>query len=1015
MGDARRPLSLSAIAAARPRKDAASVAPAAPKLEAEEATKPRRRRANAKATEEDVGTVSEHHDKPNKTETKTKRAAPAKAPLSTEEAAADPKTTTADKKLKASKKTKAKAKVVDELSGEEVAGSGTPMKNARKGGEKAPTTTTGEMEKTKKATRKTSSTLNNDFDYVYHSNNAVDSMDAMAAAAAAAADADAGADTDAEAAQHRMKRITHSVRELTRSPGEIGHINDGGNKAAGASENLDDEELGDELQLEDELKLNDRQIAAVELAIGIPERKIKAALRLRLVEGNTVPFIARYRQEMTGGLDEEEIRKVEKEYEYQRRLELRKEATISAIAKQGKLTDELAETIRSCTKLQRVEDLYAPYKEKRNHSHLGLGLVARGTNAQEDAGVGGDCQRLVLERRITDAELDAHVAQHVDEEKGLPRPEDVIEGVKHIIAEMVKGGARDLFERIAYINATRAAESDSSKSTASDGSVYAHYENFSKLARYAKAHQILALNRGEKQKFLKFDIVADHQALLDLIRKDYRLVHHQPAAASDDGKKLSVAAAAGGQVVEVIEQAIADSLNRLLLPSLKRELRAKLTEQAEQQAISIFARNVENILIAPPVRGKTILGIDPGFRSGCKLAVIDEGQLVEVDTIYPHKNARSYSEAMTRLAELVVAHGVNLVAIGNGTGHREAEELVSETIKRHLPDHEALQFAIVSESGASAYSASPEAAQEFPELEAQQRGTVSIARRLQDPLSEIIKVPVENIGVGLYQHDVDRKGLVQAIGESIEKVVNRVGVNLNTASLSLLQYVSGLDAGRARKILAYRQQKPGPIANRAELRNVSGIGAKTFEQAAGFLRVYHRGEGKEPLDATSIHPESYGKTYKLLVTRALRDVESDPVWRRSVQQQLDVGEATLEDILTNLKKPGLDIRDDLPPPLFRREVATIGDLKVGDELMGTVTNVVPFGAFCDIGVDTTGLCHVRHLSPDPTNDRRKEVDVSDLVAVGDVLKLKIISIDLERKRIGLQNLSSATSDPVLPV
>lgn len=406
-----------------------------------------------------------------------------------------------------------------------------------------------------------------------------------------------------------------------------------------------------------------------------------------------------------------------------------------------------------------------------------------------------------------------------------------------------------------------------------------------------------------------------------------------------------------------------------------------------------------------------------------------------MDTIYPHKNARSYSEAMTRLAELVVAHGVNLVAIGNGTGHREAEELVSETIKRHLPDHEALQFAIVSESGASAYSASPEAAQEFPELEAQQRGTVSIARRLQDPLSEIIKVPVENIGVGLYQHDVDRKGLVQAIGESIEKVVNRVGVNLNTASLSLLQYVSGLDAGRARKILAYRQQKPGPIANRAELRNVSGIGAKTFEQAAGFLRVYHRGEGKEPLDATSIHPESYGKTYKLLemlgisredlmkeenhvvrlVTRALRDVESDPVWRRSVQQQLDVGEATLEDILTNLKKPGLDIRDDLPPPLFRREVATIGDLKVGDELMGTVTNVVPFGAFCDIGVDTTGLCHVRHLSPDPTNDRRKEVDVSDLVAVGDVLKLKIISIDLERKRIGLQNLSSATSDPVLPV
>ncbi len=697
-----------------------------------------------------------------------------------------------------------------------------------------------------------------------------------------------------------------------------------------------------------------------------------------LDQGNTVPFIARYRKEATAGLDEEQIRQVQARLSYLRNLAARKETVLRTIEEQGKLTPELKAAITGATTLQEVEDLYLPFKPKRRTR----AMIAREKGLQPLAD-------LLLAQELTSGTLEEQASPFLSEE--VPTMDDALGGARDIVAEIVaedadvRGTLRRLVLERGMISVSLADE------TSDPENKYPLYHDFQEPLRQVPPHRLLAVNRGEQDEALRVRVeISDDEAL-----------YHLQACYVRNPESIS-----WPQVQEALE----DSYERLLRPSIEREIRRQLTEQAQEHSIKVFATNLRHLLLQPPQRGARILGIDPGYRTGCKVAVIDEtGKLLEDATIYPHEPQRQWDEALYTLSRLVAAHGVQVVAIGNGTASRETEKLVAELISTGVD----LSYAIVSEAGASVYSASRLAREEFPDLDVSMRGAVSIARRLQDPLAELVKIDPRSIGVGLYQHDVDQKALGEALDAVVESVVNYVGVDVNTASVALLQHIAGLNA-RAARALVERREEQGAFVSRDELLQVQGLGPKSFQQAAGFLRIP---KASNPLDRTAIHPESYRVVERLFTLIGLRGDEADLAEQvRAFRSEsrledlaavLDVGPLTLADILDDLVRPGRDPRDDLAGPVLRRDVLSIDDLREGMVLTGTVRNVVDFGAFVDIGVKQDGLVHVSEMADKYVRDPYA------VVSVGDIVKVRVINVDRERGRIGL-SLKTAPAESQSP-
>ena len=702
--------------------------------------------------------------------------------------------------------------------------------------------------------------------------------------------------------------------------------------------------------------------------------QILTAVQL-LDEGNTVPFIARYRKEMTGGMDEEQLRQLAERLTYHRNLAERKAAVLKSVEAQGKLTPQLAAAIQSAETLQKVEDLYLPYKPKRR---------TRATIARE-RGLEALAQ-LILEQPRQLEPLVKLAAPYLSDE--VPTAEDAWAGARDIVAEIVSDDAdvrarvRTLFEKEGTLRATVADPAADPKGT------YQLYYDFGILGRHLKPHQILAINRGEAEKALKVSVQEPADKALAAVR-----FFHPPERQSP----------LKGELLAATE----DAYNRLVRPAMERERRRILTEAAGEHAIKVFATNLRNLLLAPPLRGRTILALDPGYRTGCKVAVINStGAVLEAGAIYPHPPQKQWEKSKDTLSKLIQKWKVNLIAIGNGTASRETEQLAAELIEEEADD---LHYLVVSEAGASVYSAMPLARKELPGMDVSLRGAVSIARRTLDPLAELVKIDPKSIGVGLYQHDVDQKQLAGALDVVVESAVNHVGVNLNTASPALLQYVSGLGNKTAEAIVAQRDEM-GPFRQRGELLKVKGIGPKAFEQAAGFMRIP---DGDVPLDNTAVHPESYPVVKRLM--EAMRDAGRSwekrvtwdalprlvPEYRQhfddfcELAEWLEVGEMTLEDILAELEKPGRDPRDDLDAPILRSDVLSMDDLRPGMKIKGTVRNVVDFGAFVDIGVKQDGLIHVSEMS-----DRRVR-DPYSIVSVGDVVEVTVLNVDMDRGRIGL--------------
>jgi len=709
------------------------------------------------------------------------------------------------------------------------------------------------------------------------------------------------------------------------------------------------------------------QLIAEELSL----KPIQVVNTVKLLDdGNTVPFIARYRKENTGSLDEDQIRDVELRINYLRTLEERKSTILKSIEEQGKLTPELKTKIEETIKLQELEDLYLPYKPKKR---------TRATIAKEK-GLEPFAE-IILAQEILSGDILEVAGKFVDAEKGVSSAEEALDGAKDIIAETISENAeiRKILRKHTYDKGTLQSVV---KSEDADKE-YEMYFEYSEQGSKVPPHRILAINRGEKEKALRVSVTVDIEKILEEIKKVYIK------------NKSSIS-------YEAINSAISDSYARLIKPSIEREIRNMMTEKADAHAIEVFAVNLKNLLLQPPITGKIILGIDPGFRTGCKIAVIDyTGKYLKGETIYPHPPQKKYYEAKTTVRSFIEEFNVDIIAIGNGTASRETELMVAELIGE-LKTERDVHYIIVSEAGASVYSASKIAKEEFPELEASMRGNISIARRLQDPLAELVKIDPKSIGVGLYQHDVNQKQLTEMLGNVVESCVNSVGVDINTASSSLLKYVSGLSTKTANNIVKYRDEN-GPFKNREVIKKVDGIGASAFEQSAGFLRIIN---GENPLDATSIHPESYNATQKLLEKFSITDIHSggralrkkinmEKIDLSKIAADINCGVPTLEDILLDLEKPGRDPREDMPKPLFKSDVLKMEDLREGMILNGTIRNVVDFGAFVDIGVKQDGLVHVSQL----TNKFVKSP--YEIVSVNDVVKVKIISIDIERNRIAL--------------
>jgi len=709
--------------------------------------------------------------------------------------------------------------------------------------------------------------------------------------------------------------------------------------------------------------------------LGLERSQVESAIKL-LENGATVPFIARYRKEKTGGLDEAQLRNIEERFNYLVLLEERKEAVLKSIQEQGKLTEELKHKILSAVKLREVEDLYLPYKPKRKTR----GSVARAKGLEPLAD-------FLLGNPSFKGDLEEKIAEFVGEEKGIANSEEALNGAKDIIAEMIADSAdvrnvvrKALEEKAWIISRKRKGVSEEKRSQGN----YEIYYDFKSEVGKIKPHQILAINRGEREGALSVSFEFDREKLLDQI---YEIFF---------GKEETV-------FEEILRSCAADSFERLVYPSLEREIRNTLTEKADAHAIEIFAKNLRQLLLQPPVSGKTIMGIDPGFVSGSKVAVIDEtGKYLDGITIYPHPPRNRKTEAKGKLLELIKKYSVDVIAIGNGTASRETVSLIAELIKENKLS---CRYIVTNEAGASVYSASEIAREEFPELEAATRGNISIARRVLDPLAELVKIEPKSIGVGLYQHDVNQSRLRKKLDEVVISCVNFVGVNLNTASWALLSYVSGLNKRLAKAIVEYRERE-GAFKNREELKNVPGIGEKTFEQAAGFLKI---SDGENPFDNTFIHPESYGATEKLLalcnVSPSQIGIKGEEVRNfvesrglKRVAESIGVGEPTLADIVENILKPGRDPREDLPAPLLRDDVLKIEDLHKGMVLKGVVRNVVDFGAFVDIGVKEDGLIHISNMG------KKFIKHPLEILSVGDVVSVEVLNTDVERGRIALSLL-----------
>lgn len=700
-----------------------------------------------------------------------------------------------------------------------------------------------------------------------------------------------------------------------------------------------------------------------------PLGKISKTVEL-LDAGNTIPFIARYRKEVTGEMDEVVLRQLAERLQYLRNLEQRKEDVLASIGEQGKLTAELEQKIRAAEILQEVEDLYLPYKQKRKTR----------ASAAREKGL-EPLAMAILEGDIASS-IEAAAILYIDEEKGVATKEEAVQGAMDIVAEILADDAdlRKIARQLAWKEG-RLATKLRKELAEEETTPYEMYYAYEEAVRKIPPHRILAINRGEKEDVLSVKLEQPEEPVLAAIARQYQ--RKRPA----DGAAL-------------FAEAAKDSWKRLIGPAIEREIRSQLTEQGEAQAIKVFSANLHSLLLQAPVKGRTVLGVDPGFRTGCKLAVVDDtGKVLEVGVMYPHPPQKKYKEAMELMEAMIARWQVDIIAIGNGTASRESEALAAEVI-RQCPQ---VQYIIVSEAGASVYSASPLAKEEFPEYDLSLRSAVSIARRLQDPLAELVKIEPKAVGVGQYQHDVAPKKLDEALGAVVEDCVNGVGVEVNTASSALLQYVAGLSRSTADGIVKLRNEQ-GKLTNRKQLLKVPRLGPKAYEQCAGFLRI---ADGENPLDNTPVHPESYGAAEALLqqlgydkadLTGEKLVIIREKLQKVAVQEmaaKLQIGEPTLRDIIAALQKPGRDPREELEPPLLRSDVLSMEDLKPGMELMGTVRNVVDFGAFVDIGVKQDGLIHISQFGS------KFIKHPMEVVSVGDIIKVRVLDVDLRRSRIAL--------------
>ena len=712
------------------------------------------------------------------------------------------------------------------------------------------------------------------------------------------------------------------------------------------------------------------QIIADEL--NVKYTQVENAVKL-IDEGNTIPFIARYRKEVTGGLSDEDLRSLYERLNYLRNLEERKEEVRKSIEDQGKLTDEIILALKNAKILAEVEDIYRPYKQKKR---------TRATIAKEK---GLEPLSETLLNQDKNVSIEEIAEKYIDPEKGIETIEDALAGAKDIIAENISDNPtyRKEIKRYCYRDGVITTESNSKNDEGEDVSTYKMYFDFNEKVNKIPSHRILAINRAEKENAIKLKIQKPEENIIDFMERDI---------IKDKNSKYA----------NILEDTVEDSFKRLIEPSVEREIRSDLTEKAEEKAIKVFGQNAKQLLMGAPLKGLTVMGFDPAYRTGCKIAVIDEtGKLLATTTVYPTEPQNKVEEAKKELKELINKYDINMIAIGNGTASRESEKFVADMISEI---DKKVYYAIVSEAGASVYSASKLATEEYPDINVSLRGAISIARRLQDPLAELVKIDPKAIGVGQYQHDVNQKKLSESLTGVVEDAVNSVGVDVNTATPSLLSYVSGINKQVAKNIVEYRDAN-GSLKQRKELLKVPKLGKAAYEQCAGFLRIYN---GKNPLEITGVHPESYEKAEKLLTKMGytvddlinnerllqLRK-ELQKVDVKTMAKELDIGELTLQDIINELSKPGRDPREDMPKQILRSDVLKFEDLKENMVLKGTVRNVTDFGAFVDIGVKHDGLVHISQLS----NSFVK--NPSDVVAVGDIVNVKVIGIDQEKQKVSL--------------
>ena len=711
--------------------------------------------------------------------------------------------------------------------------------------------------------------------------------------------------------------------------------------------------------------MNDKIINNLSNSLNISEKSIRSTLKL-LEEGNTIPFIARYRKEVTGNLDEVQIRQIEVEYTYGVNLNKRKEEVKNLIAEKGLLTEELIKKIDGCEKLVEIEDIYRPFKEKKK------------TKATEAINKGLEPLAKMLMSFNINGSIKNVAQKFVNAQ--VKNVDEALEGAKYIIAEYISDNSyyRKYIRNITFQKGILISKKK--KDSIDENKTYEIYYDFKENLKWLKMYRVLAINRGESEGILNVSIDSPKEEIINFLEE--KII-------KDKTKE---------EIASLIKEAILDSYKRLIAPSIERDLRSELKDKAEDVAINNFSDNLEHLLMQPPIKEKCVLGFDPAYRTGCKLAVLDKtGKVLDITVIYPHEPKNEVEKSQKIMLDLIAKYNIDIIAIGNGTASRESESFVAEVIKK-APRK--VEYIIVSEAGASVYSASPLAIEEFPNLHVEERSAISIGRRLEDPLSELVKIDPESIGVGLYQHDVANKKLKESLNFVVEKVVNSVGVNLNTASPSILKYISGLTKSAINKIIEYRETF-GSFKNRQELLKKKILNAKTYEQAIGFLRINN---GDNLLDITSIHPESYEATLKLLkylnielsligtaeIKKALENINIS-----KTSQMLDISPYTLEDIISSLISPNRDPRDELPKPILKRDVLHLEDLKKGMELEGTVRNVVDFGAFIDIGIKNDGLVHISKMSD------KYIKHPSEILSVGDIIKVYVEDINLEKGKVSL--------------